>query len=431
MPGPHDACTIIVLNTLSPTRPERPAPTRRDPEPSPALTQRTSPRLVGLVLAWVLVSITGIAMPATDEALNSRSKDLQAIQRRVESLGRELIDQQADRRALIEELEAREREVAKAAVTSRELERTVTEQTRVAEALRVRHLEESEILEQELAIWADLVRTAYVMGRADRLRLLLNQEDTAQASRILSYFAYLNREQLNRITAIQTRVERLTRLAHNADREAARLIELAQLQDTALLRLEAARQERAAILGRLEASIAGRTDDLQTLERDAESLRLLVEHLRQRAQISAELEIHREPFPARRGRLAWPLLQGNVLAQFGAPKEDSELRWDGVLLAAREGEEVRAVHDGRILHADWLRGFGLVLVIDHGEGYMSIYGHNEALLKEAGEWVASGEVIALSGNSGGRPEPVLYFAIRHKGKPLDPAGWCGGQAHQG
>ena len=98
---------------------------------------------------------------------------------------------------------------------------------------------------------------------------------------------------------------------------------------------------------------------------------------------------------------------------------------DGVLLVAREGEEVRAVYDGRVVYADWLRGFGMLLVIDHGDGYMSLYGHNEALLKEVGEWVAAGEVIALSGNSGGRDDPVLYFAIRRHGEPLDPGTWCG------
>lgn len=389
-------------------------------------------RVARLALACVLASAAAaLAETASDETLDTHAKDLQEIQRQVESVGRELIEQHADRRALIADLEVREREVAEAAVSGRESARAVAEQTRVAEALRVRHLEEYAALEQELALWADLVRTAYVMGRADRLRLLLNQEDTAQASRILSYFAYLNREQLRRITAIQARVERLTRLAHDAEREAERLIDLARRQETARLRLEAARQERAAVLDRLEASIAGQTENLEVLERDAEALRLLVEHLRQRAQIRAELDIRRDPFPERRGRLAWPLLHGEVLAEFGTLKPDSELRWDGVLLAARHGEEVRAVHDGRVIHADWLRGFGLLLVIDHGDGYMSIYGHNEALLKESGEWVATGEVIALSGDSGGRDEPVLYFAIRHNGKPEDPVGWCGGAARQG
>jgi murein hydrolase activator len=368
---------------------------------------------------------------ASDDTLETRAKDLQEIQGQVESVGRELLEQHADRRALIAELEVREREVAEAALDGRELARAVAQQTRVAEALRVRQLEEHAALEQELALWADLVRTAYVMGRADRLRLLLNQEDTAQASRILSYFAYLNREQLRRITAIQTRVERLTRLAHDAEREAERLIELARRQEAARLRLEAARAERAGVLSRLEAAIAGQTESLEVLERDAEALRLLVEHLRQRAQIRAELDIRRDPFTERRGRLTWPLLQGEVVAEFGALKPDSELRWDGVLLAARHGEEVRAVHDGRVIHADWMRGFGLLMVIDHGEGYMSIYGHNEALLKETGEWVATGEVIALSGDSGGRAEPVLYFAIRHNGKPQDPSDWCGAAQRRG
>jgi septal ring factor EnvC (AmiA/AmiB activator) len=415
-----------VLSTVATPHPDR----LRDRKSGRAF-DRIGYGFAGLVLVCALVPTPTVAETARDETLDTRAKDLQEIQRQVESVGRDLVAQQADRRALIAELEVREREVAEAAVSGRELALAVAEQTRVAEALRVRHLEEHAALEQELAVWADLVRTAYVMGRADRLRLLLNQEDTAQASRILSYFAYLNREQLRRITAIQARVERLTRLAHDAEREAARLIELAQRQEAARLRLEAARQERADVLSRLEASIVGRTEDLEVLERDAEALRLLVEHLRQRAQIRAELEIQRDPFPARKGRLAWPLLHGDILAAFGTPKPDSELHWDGVLLAARQGEEVRAVHDGRVVHADWLRGFGLLVVIDHGEGYMSIYGHNEALLKEPGEWVANGEVIALSGNSGGREEPALYFAIRHNGKPQDPSGWCGGPGQQG
>jgi septal ring factor EnvC (AmiA/AmiB activator) len=372
----------------------------------------------------MLVMVVPSGAWASQDNLGQRSQELSDVQRRVEALTRDLVQQDAERLALVAELETREREVAQAAIKGRELDRAVTEQTRVAEALRVRHLDESAALDQELAVWADLIRTAYVMGRADRLRLLLNQEDTAKATRILSYFAYLNREQLRRVTTIQVRVERLTRLAHEADREASRLVDLAERQGSAHRQLELARRERAAVLARLETTIASRSADLQGLERDAESLRLLVEHLRQRAQIRVELEIERAAFPDRKGRMAWPLLRGEILAAFGAPKEDPELRWDGVLLSAREGEEVRSVHDGRVIHADWLRGFGLVMVIDHGSGYMSIYGHNQALLKEAGEWVETDEVIALGGSSGGRQDAMLYFAIRHNGTPEDPARWC-------
>lgn len=382
------------------------------------------------VATWITVSAAAAIASSSDEALEARSHDLEQIQQTVEALGAELIRQQGDRQALIEELEIREREVAAAALKGRELARQIEEQTRLAERLRTRQVEEHRALDQELTVWADLIRTAYVMGRADRLRLLLNQEDTAKATRILSYFAYLNRAQLSRVDAIRTQIERLTRLASEAERESARLLELARAHETSLAQLEQAKAERADVLIRLEESIASRTLDLQGLERDAQALRQLVEHLRQRAQMLAELEIQRDPFKARKGRLGWPLLGSHVLAEFGTPKADTELRWDGVLLAAREGEEVRAIYDGRVLYADWLRGFGLLIVIDHGDGYMSLYGHNEALLKEPGEWVASGEEIALSGKSGGRDEPVLYFAIRYNGRPQDPAAWCDGAAHE-
>lgn len=386
-----------------------------------------------IVLIMSCLALSPAILEAKDPAktIEARAQDLESIQQTVKVIGEELVKDHADRRALLEELETREREVAAAVVKSRELARAIETQTRVAEALRARQIEEHHLLARELGVWADLIRTAYVMGRADRLRLLLNQEDTFRATRILSYFAYLNRDQARRVTAIQSRTERLTQLARDAQREATQLIELGQQQQAALQQLELARAERAEVLRRLEESIASRTLDLRSLERDAESLRRLVEHLRQGAQIHTELEIKRDPFPKRKGRLGWPLLEGRVLAGFGTPKRGSDLRWDGVLLAARDGEEVRAIHEGRVVHADWLRGFGLLLVIDHGGGFMSIYGHNQALLKEPGEWVGADEVIALSGDSGGREEPVLYFAIRNNGKPEDPASWCGPDTREG
>lgn len=367
----------------------------------------------------------------SDPALEARTRDLASIEQQVEAIGKELIGRQADRRALVVELEARERNVAELALAGRELERLVKEHRRVATELRARQNDEHRALQQELDLLSDLVRTAYIMGRADRLRLLLNQEDPTQASRIMSYFAYFNRERIRRILAVQSLAQRLANLARDAEQEAERLAELARNQEATRLRLESARQERAQVLKQLEALITSRSENLQTMQKDAESLRLLVEHLRQRAQIRLELNINREPFPARKGKLVWPILEGRILAGFGTPKDDSELRWDGVLLAAKDGEEVRAVNDGRVVYADWLRGFGLLLVLDHGDGFMTFYGHNEALIVELGEWVATGEPIALSGSSGGRREPVLYFAIRYNGRPQDPVEWCGGSGRQG
>lgn len=379
--------------------------------------------LIGVLLLVPLAAPRGEEDP--DAAIAREERGLQSLEQRVQALGEELIGRNSERQALLLELEERERDVAALVLAGRELARLVDEQSRVSREFRVRESQERSALELELKRLAALLRTAHAMGRADVLRLLLNQEDPVRASRVLSYFAYFNRDRVARIRAVESQAKRLALLAKDAEREAARLSELATKQEATRLRLDAAKVDRAKVLANLERSIASREEDLAQLQRDAENLRLLVDHLRQRAQIRAELEVQREPFAQRRGRLPWPLLEGRLSAPFGGSKEGSELALDGVLLAVREGEEVRAVYDGRVVYADWLRGFGMLLVIDHGDGYISLYGHNEALLKEVGEWVGAGEVIALSGNSGGRDEPVLYFAIRRNGEPLDPAAWCG------
>jgi len=377
-----------------------------------------------LFTALLLPSSPSLPQSGADPTLEARQRDLSTIERSLERIGRELSDRNADRRALIAELEARERNVAELSLANRELERLVAEHNRVAGELRARQVEQQAALGIELDSLADLLRTAYIMGRADRLRLLLNQQDPTRASRVMSYFAYFNRERMKRVQAVQQRADRLERLAQEAEEESRRLAELARSQEATRLRLEEARIRRAQVLRDLEASITNRAETLEALKRDAESLRQLVEHLRQRAQIQAELNIQSRPFADLKGQLAWPLLENRILAAFGTRKEATEVDWDGVLLAASEGEEVRAVKDGRVIYADWLRGFGLLIVIDHGDGYMTFYGHNEALLREVGEWVSTGDPIALSGKSGGRREPVLYFAIRHNGRPQDPAVWC-------
>ena len=375
-----------------------------------------------------LDSGTNAAGPAAadpEAALDARARNLADMEQRIRDLGTALAAQRGERQTLIAELEASERAIADLVLAGRDLDRRLSEQTRATGALRSRLDEERAALAEELTRLSGLLRTAHAMGRADWLRLILNQEDPVRASRILSYYAYLNRARLQGIAAVRTRAEHLAAVALDADREMARLAELAARQAAARAELETARQERALVLARLEDSIGSQTQDLETLERDTENLRLLIEQLRQHAQIAAESNVRRERFDARRGQLSWPVPGARLLAGFGSPRDaGSGARWDGVLLATQTGEEVRAVHDGRVAHADWLRGFGLLLVLDHGDGFMSLYGHNDALLREPGDWVQAGEVIALSGDSGGRGEPALYFAIRDQGQPRDPAHWC-------
>lgn len=389
-----------------------------------ARIKRGCPSLLGC--AAVLLSLQSVAAIATPS--EGHERDLSQIEARIETLSSELEIRREERRALVDELERREREVAERALAERELERRHAEQRRLGEALAERQRAREAELAHALDRLSVLVRQAYVLGgRSDRLRALLDQDDPARISRLLSYFAYLNRERLSHIDTVRSAATQLAQLREEAEASARELARLAAEASAARAALEAARAERAQVLAALEADIASHAEDLQKLETDAEALRQLVEQLRRRAEISVELAIRRESFAARRGRLAWPLLERRILATFGSRKGGGQLHWDGVLLATHEGEEVRAVHDGRVVYADWLRGFGLLLVLDHGDGYLSLYGHNEALTREIGEWVGTGEVIALGGRSGGQSRPVLYFAIRHNGKPQDPALWCEGR----
>ncbi|MBN2886296.1 MAG: peptidoglycan DD-metalloendopeptidase family protein [Chromatiaceae bacterium] len=389
-----------------------------------ARIKRGFPCLLGCAAA--LLALQNVA--AIETPIENHERDLGLIEQRIETLGSELGIQHEERRALVAELEQREREVAERALAERELERRHAEQRRLGEALAERQRAREAELARALKHLSELVRQAYVLGgRSDRLRALLDQDDPARISRLLSYFAYLNRERLSHIETVRTGAAQLARLREEAEASTRELARLAAEAGAARAALEAARSERAQALAALEVDIATHAEDLHKLETDAEALRQLVEQLRRRAEISVELDIRRESFAARRGRLAWPLLERRILAAFGSRKGGGELHWDGVLLAAREGEEVRAVHDGRVVYADWLRGFGLLLVLDHGDGYLSLYGHNEALTREIGEWVGAGEVIALGGRSGGQSRPVLYFAIRRDGKPQDPVLWCQGR----
>jgi septal ring factor EnvC (AmiA/AmiB activator) len=254
--------------------------------------------------------------------------------------------------------------------------------------------------------------------------MLLDQEDPNRVSRIMLYYEYLNRFRVRRIEAVTQRARRLEGLAQEAAEEKSRLSMLARKQDETRTGLRAAQQERSGLLSALERTITNQEASIAGLRSAAQEMRRLLEDLERRARELPEADVSQLPLTQLRGRLRWPLRDARLLSRFGSPRGDGTQRWDGVVLQATEGAEVRAIYYGQVAFADWLRGFGLLLIIEHDDGYMSLYGHNQTLLKEPGEWVEAGETVALSGSSGGRVSPGLYFAIRHRGRPLNPEQWC-------
>jgi septal ring factor EnvC (AmiA/AmiB activator) len=279
-------------------------------------------------------------------------------------------------------------------------------------------------LAQEQSALAGLVRSAYAFGPGDRIRLLLDQRVTTRLSRVMAYYGYLNRYRVERLETIAERARNLESLALEAGNETARLARLAAHQEETRTRLVSAQSQRSGLLDDLEQTISSGEERMTALRAEAEGLRDLLEQLERQATGLAETELIQAPMVGQRGQLRWPLEPARLIASFGQPKGDAGQLWDGVFIAAPAGTEVRAVRHGRVVYSDWLRGFGLLTILEHDSGYMTLYGHNQALLKEPGEWVASGDTIALSGASGGLRDAGLYFAIRHRGTPLDPQRWC-------
>lgn len=361
--------------------------------------------------------------PGPDPAAEHEAA-LQQIETRLAALSAGIADRVLYREALREELRQLERDIDDLARANRQLSAMAETQERalqdtVAELTAAR----AQLARQRGAL-AELLRAAHAVGRGEYLRLLLADEDLRGKSRLFGYYRVLATERAARVAQVDRLRAELATLERSGRAEAERLQRLASRQERTRLRLSNARGARAVVLRDLELALAEDRSRASALAADAEALSALIEELKRKAEIRDEIELDQSEIAERRGKLAWPLARAKVVQPFGSGRKRGALHADGILLATAPGAEVRAVHHGRVAYAEWLRGFGMLIVIDHGDGYMSLYGHNQTLLKEVGEWVATGDLIALSGNSGGAERNALYFAIRHQGRALDPGDWC-------
>jgi septal ring factor EnvC (AmiA/AmiB activator) len=320
----------------------------------------------------------------------ARTQQLDEIEGRLVQLQQVLQDREQRRDALYAELERNERDIAALARAGRQLMLLVEEQRTTVSGLEGRLAQTTQALEAARMELAALLRSAYAMGRGNRLRMLLNSEDVTRSGRVFGYYRCIGRERVARINAVQRLAAELTVLRGEAAAEQRRLQRLADRQAQTRARLEQAQTERRSIVTALEATIAEGRTEAASLNANARKLRTLVEQLRLEVQIADEIGLNPVDIAARKGKLAWPIDNARLSSRFRQKDSDNDLHRDGVLLAADEGSEVHAVHHGRVVYADWLRGFGLLLVIDHGDGYMTLYGHNQTLLKEVGEWIDTG-----------------------------------------
>jgi septal ring factor EnvC (AmiA/AmiB activator) len=374
----------------------------------------------GLALFATLGGVR-LAVPAGKPEADAQKAEaeLHAVKSEIERITRQVSGDQVERDRLTRELRSAEVSVSKAREGLDDVRRERAERAARRAGLAAEKRQREAELAHERGSLAGQLRAAYLIGREEPLKLLLNQKDPARAGRMFVYYSYFGRARADQIRLIEGNVSRLEQLDGQLAAEDSKLAELEKQQRAQLAGVEQARARRTEVLASLEAESHTRAQNLERLRSQQGGLEKLLRELR-RAMERFPIDSN-DAFARLRGKLAWPV-NGRIVARFGQSRAGG-VKWDGVLVATERGAPVRAVYHGRIIYADWLPGLGLLTIVDHGDGYMSLYGHNERLYKAVGERVTAGDPIASAGDSGGSARPELYFEIRKSGRPVDPRPW--------
>ena len=271
---------------------------------------------------------------------------------------------------------------------------------------------------QQEQILAKQLRAAYSTGHHDYIKLILNQQKSSSVQRTITHYQYLNAARIKEIEAFKSTITQLNNVTAQYQQQAEQLTQLTQTQSQQKQLLELSKTKQKQTLKALNKKALTEQQKLAKLEQEESALVALLKKMATASQKVDNLI----GLSKLKRKLSWPV-KGKIRHRFGSNKQ-GYLKWKGVFLSAPIGQQVKTIHNGTILFSDWLKGYGLVSVVDHGDGYMSLYGHNQALLKTVGDRVEAGEPIALVGQSGGQANSGLYFEIRHTGIAVNPKLWC-------
>jgi len=412
--------------------------------------------LLALTLACLLSPALADQRADTQQQLEAARQDIAELKKLLERLKQEKSGVQQELRGTETEMGQLEKQVKALQEELKNSEREIQRLDQEKKKLQGARLEQQRLIGIQ-------ARAAYQGGRQEYLKLLLNQQNPEKFARTLTYYDYLSQARLEQLGAFNETLRQLANVERDSAAQQAQLLEQKSALDGRREQLAQVRKERQLALAKLNKDFFARDQKLKARQQEqvelGRVLKTIEETLARQAREAKEAEAARQralaeqqrqvrptagkavsgplvsssggnfggPFAKARGKLPWPV-DGQLVARYGTPRGgDTRTKWDGVLIGASAGSQVRAVHGGRVVFADWLRGAGLLVILDHGNGYLSLYGHNQSLLKDAGEMVKAGEPIATVGTSGGQDTPALYFAIRQQGRPSDPAQWCRAQ----
>jgi septal ring factor EnvC (AmiA/AmiB activator) len=379
---------------------------------------RASLALVALVLLQA-----GAAPAALAQSDEERARaQLEALQADIGRINREISSASARRDTLQGQLRAAERQRSELQRELNDNRARIAEQNANLARLRREQAELQRALAEQQARIAVEMRTAWQMGQQGQLKVLLNQERPDTVARMMTYYRYFFRARNDRLLSYRDTLRKLDATQQDIDATLAELDTRAEQLTAQQRKLADAQRAREQAVAQLNSSIADNSSRLKKLEQDRKELQDLIDAI-EKAVVNLQVPDDYQPFREAKGKMPWPV-PGRASHRFGNARNQGKMRWQGVKIPGEAGTEVKAIHHGRVVYSDWLRGMGLLLIIDHGDGFMSLYAHNQTLLRDVGEWVTAGSAISTLGNSGGLDAPALYFEVRHKGTPVNPADWC-------
>lgn len=367
-----------------------------------------------------LVQLFLLNVAAAAEDGQQAEEDLQQVNSAIEEIQNWLVDANARQSQEQQVLRAAEIEIAELGPAVAALTTSVHQTQSELNSLRQRNDRLQAEKAEQNEVLAVAIRAAYMTGEQNLLKLLLNQQDIAESGRMLHYSRVFSESQLQKIAAFQYTLDELAVLGIALESTLSDLNRQQTALDQQVLALNEARTARQQAIAELNASIANRSSELEQLEIDQAELQALIEEIN-RALEQVQSVAALAPFTDQRGSLNLPA-SGSIVSRFGSRYGEGSLTRQGITIAAAEGTAVQSVHAGRVVFADWLRGSGLLVIVDHGDGYMSLYGSNQALAKQAGDWVEANETLATSGLAGDGSAGV-YFEIRHHGEAQNPMPW--------
>jgi len=375
-------------------------------------------RAVSNSLLLLLMLMLGAVASADEE----QEQKLDNLKRSISSLEQQLEDRDKERNSLQSELKKVELRASKINSNVRRLRGKINKLESELKDLSSRERDLQLGIRGQSAAIVEQIAAAYKLGNQEPIKLLLNQEDPQKIARVFKYYDYFLQARTEKIQRYKKDVDELATVIADIETQKLRLTQSRADLEADKNKLTRQAKKRKKTLSNLQSSLRTDKKKLSKLKKERGKLEELLAAVK-RAAADLALPSNYESFISRKGQLSWPL-KGRVAHSYGS-RRSGELRWEGWLIGAKAGDEVKAVHQGRVVFSNYLRGFGLLVIVDHSDGYLTLYAHNQELLKDTGDWVQSNEILSRAGDTGGLDKPALYFEIRKDGNPADPKSWLG------